>query len=962
MVSADKKYLEKNKVLLKRYHQKMYEIISKDQNGGIEASLSLAENNIPNIRVLTPGNESVFIHDGENPGCEAKDFLSIVPEQSTGVVIMFGLGLGYSVVELLKKRKKLQKIIVFELNVEFFRLAMEYVDLSGILSDNRVILSLGEPDDLPDFLSPVNRAFMLEDIHSLNLQTCFKVNKNYEDLSSQVFDHINTFNVEGATKTIHGKKFFENRLRHLTSMHHDNKLENLKDKFKGVPAFMVAAGPSLDKNIDQIKKAAGKSVIICVDTVLPSLLKHDITPDFVTSIDYLDMTYEKIADTAQDSKVRNINLICTSWISDTVTKQFPVNDVFWAFSNNALENWMNICLGGNMAIGGAGTVAHLNFVSAQIMGCDPLVFVGQDLAFSGNTRHSADVVLGANEKMQRLLANKKDLVWVKGVKESKLPTSRNMHNYLKTFEKMIEESDRKVINATEGGAFINGAEHISLARVIDTYCSNTIIANRQSDQKKIDLKKSMDSALKEVGKLEKIINKAEKLSALVLNELKKLKRTRKRYHNVSMLPGKLQKKIITLDNCHKSADQNKIWELFDEMTMEGLRQNERQRLDIEKLEGVPAKYLEWLLKTIERIDKVNKIRIENLTMFKTQLEYLISYYLDETALLEKTQKEPHDVGDILALAALYEESGDLVLLEKMLNRHGSKLGEDAGFYYYDGLIALHQGGYEKAEQNFKLSDNLDKTFSRKIINCRNAIAEYYFQQGLSIISGRLAGFDKKVGMNMFLKSIKCFSGHSELVKQLRTMAENDLKRIKQNIETHGNKVLNDNKNVLKTWVDFVSGEEKIKEIITKEITADFFLFYGKVLLDEKEFQQALENYEKALKFLPDNPDLYIAVADTYFLMGEFDEGLQYLQHAVSLDKKYAVYWNNMGNNLKNQGDLKGAVVAFEQYFQAVPDNLEVLKKMHECFFALGDKDSTERIIQRLEKLRSIGIDGGSNEN
>lgn len=43
--------------------------------------------------------------------------------------------------------------------------------------------------------------------------------------------------------------------------------------------IVVAAGPSLNKNIYELKKAKGKAFIVAVDTAIKPLLKAGIVPD-----------------------------------------------------------------------------------------------------------------------------------------------------------------------------------------------------------------------------------------------------------------------------------------------------------------------------------------------------------------------------------------------------------------------------------------------------------------------------------------------------------------------------------------------------------------------------------------------------------------------------------------------------------------------------------------------------------
>ncbi len=940
MAESDNKYFDKNMKMLRQGHSGVFEIISDKKEYSGETELVFAENKKPNLKVKTSENEYILIHDQKDPGVEAEVFLSMVNKDSTGVVLMFGMGLGYSVLELLRKRKKLQYMVVFELNVEFFIQAIKNVDLTDFFMDKRVMICIGEPSNLASFMAPANRALMLEDIHTLNLQSCFKANHAYENLSSLVFDYINAFNTEGATRIAHGRTFFENRLKHLTSMHHDKKLEDLTGKFKGIPALIIAAGPSLDRNIDQINQAAGKAIIISVDTALPSLLNHGIIPDFITSIDYNELTYEKIFGSASNPAVRKVNLICTSWVATTVTKQFPADNIFWAFNNNALENWINVSLGGKVAIAGAGTVAHLNFISAQIMGCEPIIFVGQDLAFTNSRGHSSNVVLTSDETAKKMLDNGQDIMWVKGLVESKVPTNRQMYGYKNVFEKLIRGSERKVINSTEGGALIEGAENIPLADAIDRFCKAKVYLEMGERHRQESPLEVMELTIRQVQTLEKIIQKADKLAEPLKKKLGNLKKTVQKISSFSELPEKLRKKISDLELCHKKADESQLWTLFDEMTMEGVRQDERQKQDIEKLMGIPDRYLDWLSKSVSRIDKVNKIRIDHLGRFKKQLIELVSYYRNEKLQLERIQKDESNLENILELAKLYFNSDNYVRLEKILNIYASGKGESAAIHYYQGIVALVQGDYQTAESRFRSAVKYDISYDEIINKKRNEIADYYWK--LAVSQSTLRDFGQIIVERLLLKGLKCCPGHLAIMDEFIKLAEDDLKKIKMKPDS--------NKTLLKKWIDCIARESEVIGCLKKDMIMDFYLFYGKLLVDEKNYHDALEHYQKARSILPDNPDIEIALADIHFAIEDFDSGLQYLKTAVSLDKQYAVYWYNMGKNLELQNDFNGAILAYEQYFIALPENISVLKEIGDCHKKLGNFEAAREALEQFKKI------------
>ena len=59
----------------------------------------------------------------------------------------------------------------------------------------------------------------------------------------------------------------------------------MNNLFKGHPAIIVSAGPSLEKNIHLLREAKGKAVIIAVDAVLPTLVPAGVIPDIVVVLE-----------------------------------------------------------------------------------------------------------------------------------------------------------------------------------------------------------------------------------------------------------------------------------------------------------------------------------------------------------------------------------------------------------------------------------------------------------------------------------------------------------------------------------------------------------------------------------------------------------------------------------------------------------------------------------------------------
>ena len=77
-----------------------------------------------------------------------------------------------------------------------------------------------------------------------------------------------------------------NVITNLPMLQNANLVDDLKKILPiDVPVIIVAAGPSLDKNIEELKRAKGHCLIFAVDTAMKYLLAHDIMPDLGITIE-----------------------------------------------------------------------------------------------------------------------------------------------------------------------------------------------------------------------------------------------------------------------------------------------------------------------------------------------------------------------------------------------------------------------------------------------------------------------------------------------------------------------------------------------------------------------------------------------------------------------------------------------------------------------------------------------------
>ena len=258
-----------------------------------------------------------------------------------------------------------------------------------------------------------------------------------------------------------------NNMTNIKAISENVDVAKLKGAFSGIPAFVVAAGPSLDKNIAELKKVQGKGLIIAVDTIAQKLIKHGIVPDFIASVERGAIVWEYFY--KKNNYPKNMYLVSSLVVDPRIVKQFKnqailplrarVREYFWLKEKLGLTDEHYMTMGASCA--------HIAMGLALHVGASPIVMVGQDLAYGDKGTHASGTVYDGREESEE----DKDDSWIPGYYGGQVRTQKIWLEFKVIFETMIKKHyDKNIINATEGGAKIEGARQETLADVIERYC------------------------------------------------------------------------------------------------------------------------------------------------------------------------------------------------------------------------------------------------------------------------------------------------------------------------------------------------------------------------------------------------------------------------------------------------------------------------------------------------------------
>lgn len=538
------------------------------------------------------------------------DFANLPNPKKRELIIVMGLYCANELKAVIENSNDNSIIIVVEPNYDMFIHSLSLKDLT-FLNQKNVFL----------FAKPISELFAF--LEKLFLSPVFFLARNIRYYGTYFYRHYNVGEFTEVVKVVGGavKYNFYNfgnsiedsliglkhNMENLKYYTKSKDVSKLKNAFSNVPAIIVSAGPSLDKNIQYLKEAQGKALIIAVDTIVAKLLKNGITPDFMCSIERVEEVYSYFY---KDRLIpESVTLVGPLLLYPDIFAEYKGNMVIPLRREVGEYKWLGKILGfdDNSFISMGASCAHLAFGLANHVGAYPIVLVGQDLAYGDSLEksHSSDTVYDENTFNNQVKVNVSE---VPGYFGGTVKTNQFWTSFRKWFEHQIAEQHLFVINATEGGAKIENTVQMSLEEVIRNYCEKSVDASKiieNADMYQLNPNVVKDALLGEIEQLQIIISEAESLKEgleslrifssmddnRLYSSLETLQKTDilfMKIFNNFLLRHNLQPEII-----------NSAWKLFEieeELTYENIKKNKDIQIDFLTIAIFVAKKIkEYLL-------------------------------------------------------------------------------------------------------------------------------------------------------------------------------------------------------------------------------------------------------------------------------------------------------------------------------------------------------------------------------
>lgn len=416
------------------------------------------------------GDTHFYLHDPEGAKKEAEDWFEKLSLQKLFLVCVYGVGLGYyydAIKPWLKKNRKRQ-LVFLEDDLMVIHKLLETEKGTKILHDPQVQLIYFKDTKEDDIFAALYWNFAMTRLVVSALHS-YAGNKAvvFEELKHKITYDAALKNALVDEYLRFGANFYINFYQNMLCLPESYLGNKLFGKFENVPAIICGAGPSLGKHLPMLAKLKDKAMIFAGGSAFNVLNAAGLQPHFGASIDPNPMQQERLASNQgyevpffYRNRVHHAGLkmihgprlyITGAGGYDTAEffeKKFKIKSEYMDEGHNVV----NFCV----------QIAHQ-------LKCNPIIFVGMDLAYTGMQRYAPGVVdetaitdtaILDIESSEGLAFVKNDIfgkptytLW-KWVAESE---------WIGEFAK--EHTDLSFVNSTEGGLGFPGVPNLPLKEV-----------------------------------------------------------------------------------------------------------------------------------------------------------------------------------------------------------------------------------------------------------------------------------------------------------------------------------------------------------------------------------------------------------------------------------------------------------------------------------------------------------------
>lgn len=415
---------------------------------------------------VNDGNGEFFLYPSSGALQEQKHWKSNLKLESGEVLILFGIGLGYAYEVLLDwLEQHPENVLVFlEMDLRVVHRFFETTQAENLLTNPRVFLHFIDlTAEVDPFYNWLSWRFYQRKVHIEGLES-------YKKRYPPLYDHLSKlieFDLStklGVIKEFldYGVGFYKNFYPNLLELPKSYRGSALFGKFPNIPAIICGAGPSLKKNFSVLKKLKQHALIFAGGSALNALSAQSFLPHFAAGVDPNQAQYERLS----SNSAFDVPFFYRSRMNRKAFGLIHSPKLYVAGSSGYktaewFDEQLNII---DEEIDEGHNVINFCIDIARALGCNPIILVGMDLAYTNNHSYAPGVVeevqispsASENEQLVKRIGIDGESIYTlwKWIAESK---------WISQFA--VNHPELTLINATEGGLGFENVPNATLADI-----------------------------------------------------------------------------------------------------------------------------------------------------------------------------------------------------------------------------------------------------------------------------------------------------------------------------------------------------------------------------------------------------------------------------------------------------------------------------------------------------------------
>lgn len=436
------------------------------------------------------------LHSKIDPWGEARRWFQRQKQGSADILIIHEAGLGYVLEEILS---------YYQEHVDLIPKALFLVnERSGLFALGRELGLVTQKAPFPIYLLEPNNS---HDLSPILDQIDFEASRGYriwrtsvpstgDSIVNRLLQGFSSKLSDLLTRVEFEKSWIRQISQNALMLPHTSSVKYLFQSFRQTPIVIAGAGPTLIQSLPYLRRWQDKALLLATDTALGPMLRQGVVPHIVFTLDSQKHSLWHFLPYLEGGRLDNIHLVADLVAYARIPRKWPGPVWFATTAKYIKENGAEKRVTTPMAdwieqrshtvgdVQSGGSVATSAFDLARLMGGDPVIFVGQDLAYVGREIHARgthhlDKWLALSHRLQNLDSINQGVINKRS--SQRFPTLRSQSNpdfagetvigdhvfglYRHWFEEAFGLCDMDILFPESAGALINSAHSQTLEQV-----------------------------------------------------------------------------------------------------------------------------------------------------------------------------------------------------------------------------------------------------------------------------------------------------------------------------------------------------------------------------------------------------------------------------------------------------------------------------------------------------------------